>query len=367
MKKFPVLTYNKLGNTDLIISRLGFGLMRLPLSANNPDFSYSDKLIRFALQRGINFFDIGTFYCHGHCEEAFGRAIKKGHPENLIYSGKNSSHQSQSLPWKEQLEKTLEIFGVNKLDIYFIHYLDWETFNNWFIKNKLLSQIEEAKRNGYFRYLGFSSHDSPQNIKLLIDTQLFDTVVLQYNLLDLQYEQTISYANSKGLGVIIMNPFAGGLLTKPENFSCNGYDYTDIRKTALHFVSANPNVHCILSGMGNIHEMDENLHLLSDGSFDKSNFTEVLSWIDEVKKTNRVVCTNCNYCLPCTQGINIPGIIEIYNKYGFLHIKDTFSREYTLLESDAGCCIGCGICESRCPNKIGIIKIMQETAERFIS
>ena len=359
------MIYNKLGNTDLIISKLGMGLMRLPLTGIHADFTHSDKLIRCALDRGINFFDIGTFYCQGYCEEAFGRIIKNGHPENLIYSGKNSTHQSGNPNWNDQLKKTLELFGAQKLDIYFIHYLDLKTFDDWYQKNNVLSQIEVAKKEGYFKYLGFSSHDSPENIRSLIDTQLFDAVILQYNLLELKYEQTIAYANSKGVGVIIMNPLAGGLLAKPENFPSDGPEFQNIRELALKFVSDNPNVHCILSGMQNPGEINENLNLLDNSSADIINTSEVLSLINEARKTRRILCTKCNYCLPCTQGIDIPEVIAIYNKYGFLKKNQMFSREYKMLGNDAGCCIECAICESRCPNKIGIIKLMHDAAEKF--
>jgi uncharacterized protein len=359
------LIYNRLGKTELEVSKLGFGLMRLPLVKNNPDFRFSTELIQGAIHRGINFFDVGTFYCHGHCEEAFGKALRGGIKDKIYYCGKNTSHQEGNPHWDVQLRNTLKLFSIKRLDICFLHYIDYKTWEDYFIRNGGVKQIQKAKEKGMFKYLGFSSHDTPENIKLLIDTDLFDAVILQYNLLETRNEQIIKYASRKGLGVIIMNPLAGGILANPENFSGMTDDMAVIRKAAFKFIFNNPDIHCTLSGMNSIKEVEENIRILENTTLRDYDITYVQNFINGIIKTNQVLCTQCNYCMPCPQGIHIPEIVNIYNKYCFLSNQKLFSREYSLLQINAGCCIECGICEVKCPNEIQVMRIMKESAEKY--
>jgi predicted aldo/keto reductase-like oxidoreductase len=360
------LIYNKLGNTDLIVSRLGFGLMRLPLSKINPDFSYSVQLIQGAVQHGVNFFDVGTFYCHNHCESAFGNAITPELRKNLVFTGKNSTHQIKNLSWTDQLLNTLKAFKIDILDIYFLHYLNLKTWNEYYLKFRVIDQINKARQQGYFKYIGFSSHDSPENVKTMIDSHFFDAVILQNNLLETGNQVIIRYAKKKGLGVIIMNPLAGGLLTKTDSLLSTDLTIQPrLKQLALKYVFNNPDVHCVLSGMRSISEMEENIRILENPEIKNDEISKALSVIKKAEKGKWMYCTDCKYCLPCPQGIDIPEVIRIYNKYCLFKTDKLFSRDYSLLVINAGCCIECAICESKCPNAIPIMKIMNESAEMY--
>lgn len=360
------MEYRQLGNTGLKIPALGFGAMRLPIARGSGDFNEAIPLIQHAIKKGISFFDVGTFYCGHQCEAAFGQAIH-GIGQSLIMSGKNSSHQSGQIEWNKQLQNTLRLFNCNKLDFYFLHYLDYEVWNDHYIRKGIINQVENAKSRGLFSHLGFSSHDTPENIKKLIDTRMFDAVILSYNMLHRRYEETIQYAKERGLGVIIMNPLAGGLITNGglELTALTGHFGAGIISLALNYVLSNPHVDCVLSGMQTISQIDQNVSTTQNARFTPEDIVFINQMTDKARNREMIYCTGCGYCLPCPQGIYIPEIIRIWNQYNMVKGKRIFQRDYQVLENPADCCIECYICEERCPNGIGVAEIMVRMAEMF--
>jgi predicted aldo/keto reductase-like oxidoreductase len=357
------MEYKKLGNTDLKVSSLGFGAMRLSIPPGSNEFTKAIELLKHANNGGINFFDVGTFYCHHQCEAAFGQAIK-GLEHKIIISGKNSSHQSIHENWTDQLKNTLSQFGRDALDIYFIHYLNKLDWDRHFIQEGVIDQVEQAKNEGFIKYLGFSSHDTPEHIRYLIDTGSFDAIILSYNFLNRTYEDTMKYAFEKGLGVIIMNPLAGGILKDSylDLHELKDHFNAGIPEIAMNYVLSNPNVHSVLSGMQSVDEIDNNITTACD----ERNTPEDLEIINDVitrsRKEHLTYCTGCGYCLPCTQGIDIPEVINIWNQINLVKGKNLFNREYQLLDVTADCCIKCRICEEKCPNNIAVSVIMEKVS-----
>jgi len=357
------MVYRKLGNTGLTVSLLGFGTMRLPIARINPNFTKAMALIKYALEKGINFFDVGTFYCHYHCEEAFGLATRGLSRKQLVVSGKNSSHQTQNVDWLTQLRNSLALFHRKYFDIYFIHYLKLEQWESHFLENGIIDEIRHAKDRGLFRHLGFSSHDKPENVRKLIDTRLFDAVILPFNLMQRTYEKTMEYAHSQGLGVIVMNPLAGGILAKSKLFDVDS-EYLDTQDTpadlALNYVLSQPFVDSVLSGMESKAIIDENIRTVHKNRFRTLEINQLSQTISREKSNNYVACTSCNYCLPCTQGIDIPEVIRIYNEYSSVKGQSFFQRDYSILSVTADCCIQCRTCEDNCPQNIPIPEIMDK-------
>jgi predicted aldo/keto reductase-like oxidoreductase len=364
------MLYSKLGNTGITVSKLGFGTMRLPVEINNPDLKKAINLIDYAIQKRINFFDVGTFYCYNRCEKIFSEILNSHLNENIVLSGKNTTHQHNATNWTEQLRNTLRTYNCRSLDVYFIHYLDHEVWIKHFIKGGIIEQIQETRQKGLFKYLGFSSHDTPDNVSKLIDTRYFNAVILSYNLLNREYEEVIKYANEKGLGVIIMNPLAGGLLTRQQIRVDSLLQYipmNTLHDIALNYVYSNPFVNCVLSGMQNEIEIENNVDsLLSRPRFTIDQINQINKLIDDEKSKQFYYCTNCNYCMPCTQGIDIPSIISIMNKYSIKTDNPFFMRDYSVLQQPASCCIACGNCEIKCPNKLPVSAIMAKAASKFI-
>jgi len=364
------MIFTKLGNTDLIVSRLGFGTMRLPVVKNNPDIKKAVEILKYAIQKKINFFDVGTFYCYNQCEKVFGETLKETFNNEVVISGKNVTHQHNLPDWTGQLINSLSLFNRLSLDIYFIHYLNYDVWTKRYINEGLIDEVNEAMNKQLFKYLAFSSHDTPANVIKLIDTKYFNAVILSYNLLNRDYEHVIKYAHEQGLGVFIMNPLGGGLLANPQLNLDALIEYlpkSNFVEIALNYVYSNPFVNCVLSGMQNEEEIDSNVDIL----LNKPRYTIVqinqINKIIEAEKSKQIFyCTNCNYCMPCTQGINIPSVISIMNKYAIKTGKPYFIRDYAVLQQPASCCIACGECEKKCPNKLSISAIMLKAASTFI-
>ena len=357
-----------LGNTGLRISILGFGTMRLPIRSRNPDFTRSITLINHAMQKGINFFDVGTFYCHHRCETAFGKATRGLSRRRFIVSGKNSSHQTRDIGWLTQLKKSLSLFYRKHFDLYFIHDLRLETWKSYFIGEGILEQIRHARDRGLILHLGFSSHDSPENVRALIDTGFFEAVILPFNLLQQDYEETMDHAHHEGIGMIVMNPLAGGILAKAsllDDDSTLGFKTGTPVELALNFVLSQPFVHTVLSGMESETEIDENCGIVENRRFSRTELDQIKRQISHEKKKRIIPCTSCGYCLPCPQGIDIPEIMRIFNAYSLLKGRSFFVRDYSALSVTAECCIKCETCIEKCPQGISIPDIMEDADKLF--
>ena len=359
------MVYRKLGNTGLTVSILGFGTMRLPIARINPNFTKATALIKYALEKGINFFDVGTFYCHHHSEEAFGLATRGLSRKQLIVSGKNSSHQTQNIEWLTQLRHSLALFHRKYFNIYFIHYLKLEQWESYFLENDIINKIRYAKDQGLFHHLGFSSHDKPEHICKLIDTRLFEAVILPFNLLQRDYEETMKYAYNRGLGVIVMNPLAGGVLARSSFFLDKAEEAKKNHRSgelALNFVLSQPFVHSALSGMESENIIEENVRIADIQRLDAEECSRLS---ERIARRAVIPCTSCNYCYPCTQGINIPEVIRMVNNYSIVKDHHFFYLDYSKLLVTAECCIQCELCVERCPHHIAIPEIMDK-ADKII-
>lgn len=343
--------------------------MRVPIAAENPDYSIALNLIHSAIECGINCFDVGTFYCHGHCEKAFGQATRNIPRSKLIISGKSSSHQSNSKEWLGQLQNSLYLFHREYVDLYFLHHLNFDTWNRFFIGENVIDQIEEAFRLGLIRHLAFSSHDDPANIKKLIDTGMFETVLLQYNIIERRNEEIMRYAYQRGMGVMIMNAFAGkALINNLSCFKCiEGAcsTTTDSTEIALNYVLSQPFIHSVLVGIDSMALLNTCMEILGKKRYSTEELDVLSNSISQEQLALRIPCTECQYCMPCVQGIDIPKVIRIVNQYRLLSLDRTYSREYTLLPIGAECCIECGSCEETCPNALPISEIMKEAVNTF--
>jgi predicted aldo/keto reductase-like oxidoreductase len=362
------MIYCTLGNTGLTASRLGFGTMRLPIGSLNPDFEEAVCLIQYAINKGINFFDVGTFYCHGHCENVYGIATSNMSSEKLLVCGKNITHLSNNLNWLAQLKNSLLLFKRKSFDLYFLHYLNFENWQSYFFEKKVIDQIKQAKDSGLIRHLGFSSHDTPANVSKLIDTKMFEAVILSYNLLRREYEETLKYAHQQGLGVIIMNPLAGGALAEMniiDHESRKDKNLAKVAQLALNYVLSQPFAHIVLSGMESKDIVDENIRTIHRNRLNSQEIDSLTESISREIAKVFVPCTSCNYCMPCVQGIDIPGIIKIWNHYSILRGKKMFAREYAMLPISAECCIQCKACVEKCPNQIDVPDIMLKASQLF--
>jgi hypothetical protein len=242
------------------------------------------------------------------------------------------------------------------------------------VPNGPLGEARRALKEGLIRHLAFSFHDSPENLFKVINTGHFESMTVQYNLLDRGHEKAISYAHQKGMGVAIMGPVAGGRLVTPsaEIRKLQPVKSMSTPELALRFVLSHPGVSIALSGMNTVQQVEENVATANTTSqLSDEERQQVQAALDQVKALADLYCTGCGYCLPCPHEVNIPANFEYLNYYRVYGLKDTARALYARLGKDgnpvqglnAEACQGCGACADKCPQHIEIQEQLEEVAK----
>ncbi|NHJ38470.1 MAG: aldo/keto reductase [Asgard group archaeon] len=375
----------KLGKTGIEGSILGFGAMRLPTiepGVQNINHDEAIKLIRKGIDNGINHVDTAYNYHDYESEIVVGKALKDGYREKVTLSTKCPVwHEEFTEPehFDKYLDDSLKKLDVDYIDVYFLHALHQKRWTEKIVPFKLIERAKKAKEEGKIKFFGFSFHDKPEVLKEIIDSNGFDAMLVQYNILDVANEEMIKYATEKGLGVFIMGPVGGGRLSgnPPEEMKhllTDGREnFTDL---ALKFVWSNPNVHVALSGMTNEQMLDDNLTIANGNSTEltRDEFIKAKKIETKFKELTDIICTNCNYCMPCPNEVNIPFAFRAMvwaQVYGQI---DRAKMNYSKIGEkgwppgkQAKECIECGECEPKCPQKIPIIEQLKKAHELLIS
>ncbi len=369
------MLYRDFGKTGIKISALGFGAMRLPVlktDAKSLDVEEGVKIIHRAFELGVNYIDTAPYYCGGESEIVVGKALK-GWRDRVYLSTKNPIEDSSGDHWRERLEKSLKKLDTDHIDFYHMWGITWDTYKNEIdVKNGPMSAAYKAKEEGLIKHISFSFHDAPENMMKIIDTGNFETVLCQYNLLDRSNEASIAHAKEKGLGVVIMGPVGGGRLGAPSKAISDLLPgkINSSAEIALRFVLTNPDVSCALSGMGSLEMVEENARIASNASeLSKEELETVNASVLENTKRAQLYCTGCNYCMPCPEGVNIPLNFEMMNYHRIYGITDYARSQYSqigevdwLKGKKAEACVECGICETKCPQKLNIREQLKDTA-----
>ena len=372
------MQYRKLGNTGMQVSALGFGAMRLPdtPAGDHVDEESSLACFRRAFELGVNYVDTAFGYCHRESEIVVGKALK-GWRDKVYLSTKNPHSDRPADEWRATLDKQLKKLDVDYLDVYHMHGIGWELFEQHICRpGGALEGARKAQSEGLFRHLAFSFHDTPESLVKLIETGEYESVTLQYNLLDRANEEGMALARERGMGVVVMGPVGGGRLGTPapdiQRLIPGGTRST--AEMALRFVLANPNVSCAISGMSTLAMVEENAAVGSRSEpLSGAERQAVAEALEERKRLAELYCTGCNYCMPCEQGVAIPHIFALVNTYRLYGLKEWARKEYARLGAGhwrkwmpASECIECGKCEEKCPQKIEIIKQLKE-AHKLLS
>jgi len=370
------MIYKEFGKTGKKVSALGFGAMRLPMKEIDGkkfvDEDLAIPLMQQAFDMGINYVDTAPLYCETLSEIAVGKALK-AYRDKVYLSTKNPIEDNDGGHWMERLEKSLKKLDTDYIDFYHFWGISLKSFNGW--QGQTYGPLEaalKAKEQGLIKHISFSYHDDAVNYKPIIDSGFFETTLVQYNMLDRSNEENIAYAKSKGLGVVVMGPVGGGRLGPPsekiqgllKSKSCS------TAEMALRFVLSNENVDMALSGMSDINMVKENFEIASrTGHLTADELEHIKSMMEENKNLAKLYCTGCNYCKPCPQGIDIPYLFEIMNRYRVYDLKEHAKNAYKevingwswIKSADASKCVACGECENKCPQKLPIIKQLAET------
>lgn len=373
------MQYREFGRTGIKISALGFGAMRLPSDntgeKNVMKVEESIKIIHRAFQLGVNYIDTAPYYCDGESEVIVGKALK-GWRDKVYLSTKNPVEDSSGLHWRERLEKSLKKLDTDYVDFYHMWGISWDTYvNSINVKDGPLEAALKAKEEGLIKHISFSFHDAAENLLKFVDTEKFETLLCQYNLLERSNEKAIAYAGKKGLGVVVMGPVGGGRLGAPSETIRNMLPgkISSSAEIALRFVLANPDVTCALSGMGSIEMVEENVRVASnETALTADEIIRINASVEENKRMADLYCTGCNYCMPCPTGVNIPLNFQTMNYHRIYKITDYAREQYSQIGKfdwmkgkKAEECIECGLCEEKCPQKIEIRKQLKETARQL--
>ena len=364
------MIYRELGKTGLKVSQLGFGAMRLPMSGEGKDRRVDRELaipmIHRAFEAGVNYIDTAVGYCNHDSQRVVGEAIK-GWGDKIIVSAKNYCVVDED-QWQQNLQDSLEYLGVESIDIYNFHGLSWKRYTEH-LEPRLLKLMVKAKDQGLVKRICCSFHDSNEVLMKVIDLGIFESITLQYNMLDRQLEEGMAYAKEKGVGVVVMGPVGGGKLGADSEVLAEIVpEIRRVPELALRFVLANPNVSLTISGMSTMQQVEENIATACDDtSLSEADMKVIDEHLERLAKMVDLYCTGCKYCLPCPAGVGIPYIFNIYNHgrvYGLWeHARKAYSR---LMKNppersqSAEACTECEECEEKCPQNIPIRKQLKE-------
>ena len=208
------MLYRQLGRTGLRVSQLGFGAMRLPMKEEDGvrvvDRELAIPMIHRAFEAGVNYIDTAVGYCNKDSQPTVGAALK-GWREKIVVSTKNHYYGDDEKEWWGHLEDSLERLGVDYVDIYNHHGLNWERYQNN-VEPRVSKWMQKAKDQGLIKHICCSFHDNNEALVKIIDTGYVESITLQYNLLYRDLEEGIAYAREKNVGIVVMGPVGGGRL-----------------------------------------------------------------------------------------------------------------------------------------------------------
>ncbi len=363
---------DKYGNP---VSALGFGCMRFTQKLGSIDLDKAEREILAAIEAGVNYFD--TAYVYGGSEAALGEILARNGLRDRVNIATKLPHYMLKAPdsVRTYFDEELRRLRTDRVDYYLMHMLNdvstWERLKALGV----LRWLEEQKAAGVIRQIGFSYHGNSDMFCALLDAYDWDFCQIQYNYMD-QHSQAgitgLKYAASKGIPVVIMEPLRGGRLANklPKEALRLFEEHPSGRSPAewgLRWLWDQPEVTCVLSGMNSLEMVAENTRIASEalpGCFSDEERAFLEQAAQAISRGTKVPCTGCRYCMPCPQGVDIPGIFTAYNR----RYSDGWYaglREYimcTALRKDptaASNCVKCGKCELHCPQGIEIRKELE--------
>lgn len=355
------MQYREFGKTGLKPSVLGFGMMRMK---KNDDGSFDEQwtvdTLRYAIDQGLTYVD--TAYVYGDSERVTGVALQNGYREKVILASKMPvSNFTCEEDFDRILEEQLQRLQTDHIDVYLLHALSRNSWDNKVLKYNVLKYAEKAKAAGKIRYLGFSFHDDLEAFRYILNGyDKWEFCQIQLNYMDVNYQaglKGLEEAHERGLAVVIMEPLRGGTLANVPKDVANALPYGPV-ESALSFLWNRKEVTVVLSGMSEFEQVQQNLFIADRakvGMLSDAEVNQIVDAGDQMRRAISIPCTGCGYCDVCPQNIAIPEIFAIRNRMQQHGSVRTAAEEYKKLgDRDASTCISCGACVEKCPQHIEI-------------
>ena len=333
------MQYTVLGKTGLKIARLGFG--GIPIQ--RIDAPQTKALMEQLRQAGVNFIDTARGYTVS--EEFLGVGLE-GIRQDFVLATKSMSRTKEAMA--RDIDISLKNLRTDYIDLYQVHNVTPEQLEQVMAPGSALEALMEAKAAGKIRHIGVTSH-SLDTFRMAVELDWVETFMFPYNIVEDQAQELIARCAERNIGFICMKPLAGGAI---ENATL-----------ALRYICANPDVTVVIPGMAAPEELAQNVAAVADTSPLTEQEKQAMEQIR--KELGTQFCRRCNYCQPCTVGINISGcfLFEGYHKrYG---LQQWAQSRYATLDKTASDCIECGACEERCPYNLPIRQMLKSVAKEF--
>ena len=386
--KIDMRTWSRMGET---VGLLGLGCMRFPSKDGHLDQEAVNEMIDYAIAHGINYFDSAPLY--GESEEVTGKALCR-HPRDSYFIATKMSHMGGRNftleDGKRMFENSLKRLQVDYIDFYLLHSVPTvDEFNGRYVENGLFDWLLGQRAEGRIRHLGFSYHGTNADLPRMLDLYDWDFVQIQANYVDWKdmpvdwnpgqgatsAEVLYKCLADRGVPAVVMEPVKGGSLAHVSDALAavmrERHPELTPAANALTFVGSLPGVMVTLSGMSNMEQLKENVSLFTGFKpFDDQDMAFMQTVAELYKSNVHIPCTACAYCMPCPNGVNIPGNFRVFNSASdALSIPDpghkdrtyaakrkAFLKLYKGLEegTTADACTTCNACLPKCPQHIRI-------------
>ena len=363
---------------DLKLSALGMGTMRLPVIGGddaNIDTAAAEKMVDYALENGVNYFDTAWGYHNGNSETVIGQALSR-HPRDKFYlATKFPGYDLSNMDKVEEIfEKQLEKCKVEYFDFYLFHNVCEMNIDAYLDpKHGVYDYLVKQKENGRIRHLGFSAHGSYDVMKRFLEAygEKMEFCQIQLNWLDWSFQDAkakVELLKEYNLPVWVMEPLRGGKLASLSEENAQKLKKLrpdeGIPAWAFRFLQSIEGVTVVLSGMSDMEQLQDNIRTFeTEKKLSSEEMEALLGIADQMVKQNNLPCTACRYCTShCPKGLNIPSLLELYNEHNLT--GGGFIAPMALMavpeDKQPSACVGCRSCEAVCPQQIKISEALAD-------